>query len=89
MKLTDVFTADAIGANYTSAASNKTPYLGTGFFPSVQKAGLDLKWIKGHKGLAVSLAPSNFDSKSSFRDRVGVTIAETEMPFFRESMLVK
>ncbi|MGN1456953.1 MAG: major capsid protein [Acutalibacteraceae bacterium] len=89
MKLTDVFNAQAIGINYTEAASNNIPYLGTGFFPSQKKAGLDLKWFKGHNGLAVSLMPSNFDAKSTFRDRVGIEMNETEMPFFRESMLVK
>lgn len=89
MKLSDVFNAQAIVLNYTNAASNKIPYLGTGFFPAQKKAGLDLKWIKGHNGLAVSLAPSNFDAKSKYRDRVGIAISETQMAFFRESMLVK
>ena len=89
MKLSDVFTAEAIALNYTNAASNAIPYLGTGFFPSQKKAGLDLKWIKGHNGLAVSLMPSTFDAKTTFRDRVGISMSETEMPFFRESMLVK
>jgi len=89
MKLTDVFNAKAIADNYTEVASNAIPYLGTGFFPAQKKAGLDLKWIKGHKGLPVSLMPSNFDAKSTFRDRVGISISETEMAFFRESMLVK
>lgn len=89
MRLTDIFTAEAIAANYTEVASNAIPYLGTGFFPAQKKAGLDLKWIKGHKGLPVSLMPSNFDAKSTFRDRVGISIAETQMAFFRESMLVK
>lgn len=89
MKLTDVFNAEAIAANYTEVASNAIPYLGTGFFPAQKKAGLDLKWIKGHKGLPVSLMPSAFDAKSTFRDRVGISISETQMAFFRESMLVK
>lgn len=89
MKLTDVFTAEAVAINYTNEASNAIPYLGAGFFPAKKKAGLDLKWIRGHKGLPVSLMPSNFDSKSTFRDRVGIAMSETQMPFFRESMLVK
>lgn len=89
MKLTDVFDAKAIAAHYTEVASNAEPYLGSGFFPAKKKAGLDLKWLKGHKGLPVSLMPSNFDAKSTFRDRVGISIHETEMPFFRESFLVK
>lgn len=89
MKLSDVFTAKAIALNYTEAASNKIPYFGAGLFPADKKAGLDLKWIRGHKGLPVSLMPSNFDTPSKFRDRVGIALSETEMPFFRESMLVK
>lgn len=89
MKLTDVFNAQSIAINYTEAASNAIPYLGTGFFPARKKAGLDLKWIRGHRGLPVSLMPSNFDAKSTFRDRVGIALNETQMPFFRESMLVK
>lgn len=89
MKLTDVFNSQAIAANWTEVASNAIPYLGTGFFPAKKKAGLDLKWIKGHKGLPVSLMPSAFDAKATFRDRVGVSFAETEMPFFREAMLIK
>lgn len=89
MKLTEVFNAKAIATNYTEAASNAIPYLGSGFFPPAKKMGLDLKWLKGHRGLPVSLMPSNFDAKSTFRDRVGISELKTEMPFFRESMLVK
>ena len=89
MKLRDIFTAESIAANYTEAASNRIPYFGAGLFPAAKKQGLDLKWIRGHRGLPVSLAPSNFDSKSKFRDRVGVSLSETQMAFFRESMLVK
>lgn len=89
MKLSDIFYAKAIAQNWVEVASNAIPYLGTGFFPAKKKAGLDLKWIKGNKGLPVSLAPSNFDAKSTFRDRIGVSFNETQMAFFRESMLVK
>lgn len=89
MKLSEVFTSKAIALNYTNTASNGIPYYGAGLFPANKKAGLDLKWIKGHNGLAVSLMPSTFDAKSTFRDRVGITMNETEMPFFREAMVVK
>lgn len=89
MKLSEVFTAEAIAMNYTNAASNSIPYLGAGLFPAQKKAGLDLKWIVGHNGLPVSLAPSAFDAKSTFRDRVGISLNESQMAFFRESMLVK
>lgn len=88
MRITDVFGAQAIAAHYTAAASNAIPYYGAGAFPAQKKGGLDLKWIKGHKGLPVSLAPSAFDAKSTLRDRVGISVNKSEMAFFRESMLV-
>lgn len=89
MKLTDIYSAKAIAIQQTAAAENRIPYLGEGLFPAKKKMGLDLKWIKTHKGLPVSLAPSNFDAKSTLRSREGITMDETEMAFFRESMLVK
>lgn len=84
MNFSNFFTPAAIAANYTEVASNAIPYLGTGLFPAKKKAGLDLKWLKGTKGLPVSLMPSVFDAKATFRDRVGISKIETEMPFFRE-----
>lgn len=88
MELSTVFNSKAIALNYTTENSNNMPYIGSGFFPAQKKAGLDLKWYKGHNGLPVSLMPSTFDSKSTLRDRIGIEVSETEMPFFRESMLV-
>ena len=69
--------------------SNRIPYLGEGLFPARKQAGLDLKWIKGSKGIPVSLMPSAFDAKATFRDRIGVSKVETEMPFFREGFKIK
>lgn len=89
MILTELFTAKTIAEYWTEAVSNREPYLGSGFFPERKKAGLDLSWIKGHKGLPVTLMPSTFDAKARFRDRIGVSKVETEMPFFREGFLIK
>ena len=84
-----LFSPAAIGANWTENASNRIPYLGEGLFPARKQAGLDLKWIKGSKGIPVSLMPSAFDAKATFRDRIGVEKVETEMPFFREDFKIK
>ena len=89
MKIRKIFSAAAIAIRHTAAASNKQAYLGSGLFPPKKKMGLDLKWIKTSKGLPVSLAPSNFDAKSTLRSRSGFTMDETEMAFFRESFVVK
>lgn len=83
------FTPAAVAANWTEVASNRVPYLGAGLFGSKKKAGLDLAWIKGSKGLPISLMPSTFDAKATFRDRIGLAKTEAEMPFFREGMKLK
>lgn len=87
--LKELFKPEVIAAQWNEVSSNAIPYLGSSLFPSRKKAGLDLRWLKGSKGLPVSLMPSAFDAKATFRDRIGVTITETEMPFFREGFHIK
>lgn len=82
--VTTFITPAAVAVNWTETASNRENYLGAGLFPSKKKAGLDLAWIKGNRGLPISLKPSAFDAKATFRDRVGVNRLEAKMPFFRE-----
>lgn len=89
MRLRDAYSAKAIALAFSEVGSNKIPYLGEALFPAKKKMGLDLKWIKTSKGLPVSLAPSAFDTVSTIRSREGIKIEETEMAFFKESMLVK
>lgn len=85
MDLNDLFTPASIAADFTQVHSNDIAYLGTSFFPAARHAGLDLSWIKGTRGLPVSLKPSTFGTKATFRDRIGVSKLSTEMPFFREA----
>lgn len=89
MNIRDIYSAKAIASVYEEVASNKIPYLGAGLFPAKKKMGLDLKFIKNSKGLPVSLMPSAFDTKSTIRSREGFKVNETQMPYFKESMLVK
>mgnify|MGYP002623956295 CR=1 FL=1 len=89
MNITDIISARAIALNRTEVASNAIPFLGASLFPNRKKLGLDLKWIKVHKGLNAVLAPSNFDAIPILRTREGFAMEHTEMPFFRESMHVK
>lgn len=89
MDIRELFTPKAIAAQWEEVYSNQIPYLGTALFPARKKAGLDLSWIRGSKGLPVSLMPSAFDAKATFRDRIGVKKLETEMPFFREGFKIK
>lgn len=90
MNFIDYFTPSAITAFLETAdASNKIAYLGSGFFPAKKKAGLDLAFFRGHRGVPISLMPSAFDAKATFRDRIGFSKLETEMPFFREGFKIK
>ena len=89
MNIRELFTPAAVAANWVEVASNRIPYLGEGLFPARKKAGLDLSWLKGSRGLPVSLMPSAFDAKATFRDRIGFEKLETEMPFFREGYKLK
>ena len=88
MLVESVVTSKSIAAVATEDASNKIPFLGLGFFPAEAQEGIELKWIKTHKGLSPILAPSNFDALPVIRGREGIKIEKTEMPFFRESMLI-
>ena len=89
MNIREVYSSKAIALRHTEVSSNKQPYLGLGLFPRKKKTGLDLKWIKTSKGLPVSLAASAFDTRSTIRSREGFKMTETEMAFFKESMLIK
>ena len=88
MLVENVVNAKSIALAASEAASNKIPFLGLNWFPEEKKSGIDLRWIKSHKGLSPILAPSNFDALPVIRSRQGIKIENTEMPFFRESMPV-
>lgn len=88
MLVSEVVNSASIAQVATTDASNDIPYLGLQFFPEEKKSGLDLKWIRTHKGLPVSLKPSNFDSLPALRARGGLKTEKTQMAFFREQMVV-
>lgn len=84
MNFVEFFDTQAIAMWWSQTQPDTNPYIGPSLFPARKKAGLDLAWLKGSRGLAVSLKPSAFDAKATFRDRIGFDKIETEMPFFRE-----
>lgn len=88
MLVNEVVNSASIAQMATTDASNDIPYLGLNWFPEKKKSGLDLKWIKTHKGLPVSLKPSNFDALPALRARGGLKTEKTQMAFFREQMVI-
>ena len=88
MLVNEVVNSASIALSATQDASNDIPYLGLNWFGEKKKSGLDLSWIKTHKGLPVSLKPSNFDALPTLRARGGLKKEKTQMAFFREQMIV-
>lgn len=82
----DVVTPANTKAYYENV--ERTTYLGETLFPATKQLGLDISFLKGSGGLPVQLQPAAFDAVAPLRDRIGVEGFNTEMPFFRERMLV-
>lgn len=62
--------------------------LGEELFDTNKKLGLNLSFIKGSKGLPAVLKPSAYDAVALKRDRIGFEKISTEMPYFKESMMI-
>ena len=88
MLVENLVNSKSIAIAASNDPSNKIPFLGLQWFPNQKRAGIDLRWVKTHKGLVPSLAPSNFDALPIIKPREGLKVLDTEMPFFRESKLV-
>lgn len=88
MNIFELVQSDEIASYWTVMTKDRPPYLGEELFPAKKKLGLDLKWIKGAKGLPVVLAPSAFDAQAKLRDRIGFSKLSAEMPFFKEAMMI-
>lgn len=85
----NLVTSEDIVAYWNTKNLNETEgLLGEELWPSKQKLGLDLKFIKGASGLPVVLKPSAYDVAALKRDRIGFEKVATEMPFFKESMMI-
>lgn len=88
MTIFELVTASELVAYWNTMANQRGPYLGESLFPARKKRGLNLKWIKGSKGLPVVLNPSAYDAKVKIRDRIGFSTVSTNMPFFKEGVLI-
>lgn len=85
----DIVTADNIKGYYEEAQKGEVMPLGETLFPRTKQLGLELSFIKGKGGLPVVIKPSAFDTRVTLRDRVGLETLKTDMPFFKEGMLIK
>ena len=81
----ELVTSDAITAYWETKVTSLPPYLGEECWPEMQQIGLEIKWIKGSRGLPVVLRPSGYDAKAKKRNRIGFDKLSASMPFFKES----
>lgn len=88
MTIFDLMTSNNLAAYWNELAQDEAPYPCEELFPDDKKMGLDLKWLKGAKGLPVVLKLSAFDVHAIPRARIGFERLYTEMPFFKESTYI-
>lgn len=84
----ELVTSDELASYWETKEEETEDLLGDELFPSQQKQGLDLKWLKGAQGLPVVLKPSAYDVAALKRDRIGFDKVSAEMPFFKESTMI-
>lgn len=88
MSIFDLVTSAELAAYWLELTQDREPFLGEELFPDDKKRGLDLKYIKGAKGLPVVLKTSAFDAAAIPRPRIGFEKLSAEMPFFKESTYI-
>ena len=79
LNLNEIFSPAAIAAYWTNDPTNAQPYASDALFPARKKVSMELKWLRGHKGVGVSLKPSAVDTKATFRTRKGIQVTETNI----------
>ena len=88
MTIFDLMTSQNLTAYWEELVQDEAPYPCEELFPDSKKRGLDLKWIKGSRGLPVVLKVSAFDVHAIPRTRIGFEKLTAEMPFFKESTYI-
>lgn len=87
MNFFDLVTSSNLVAYWINKDLND-PTVGDQLFPFKKEIGVELDWVKGANNQVVGLKLSAYDAKAIRRDRQGIEKYKTEMPFFKESMVV-
>jgi len=88
MTIFDLMQSAELVAYWEELLQDEAPYPCEELFPADKKRGLDLKWLKGAKGLPVVLKTSAFDAAAIPRGRIGFEKLSAEMPYFKESTYI-
>ena len=88
MSIFDLVTSNELVAYWETLVQDEAPYPCEELFPDTKQLGLELKWIKGSRGLPVVLKTSAYDAHAVPRDRIGFQKLTAEMPYFKESTYI-
>lgn len=88
MTIFDYINNVELASYWNELTQDRDPYPLEALWPNMQKRGLDLKWIKGSKGLPIALQTSAFDAHAIPRPRIGFESMSTQMPYFKESKYI-
>lgn len=88
MTIFDLMTSQELTAYWEELTQDEAPYPCEELFPDDKKRGLELKWLKGAKGLPIVLKTSAFDVHAIPRPRIGFEKLTAEMPYFKESTYI-
>ena len=88
MTIFDLMQAPELAAYWEELVQDEAPYPAEELFPDNKKQGLNLRWIKGSRGLPVVLKTSAFDAAAIPRPRIGFDRLSAEMPYFKESTYI-
>lgn len=88
MTIFDLMQSSELVAYWEELMQDEAPYPCEELFPPKKKRGLDLKWLKGAKGLPIVLKTSAFDAAAVPRERIGFEKLAAEMPYFKESTYI-
>ena len=88
MTIFDLMQAQELVAYWEELVQDEAPYPCEELFPADKKRGLDLKWIKGARGLPIVLKTSAFDAAAIPRPRIGFSAMQAQMPYFKESTYI-
>ena len=88
MTIFDLMTSQELTAYWEELVQDEAPYPCEELFPDDKKRGLELKWLKGAKGLPIVLKTSAFDVHAIPIPRIGFEKLTAEMPYFKESTYI-
>lgn len=88
MTIFDLMQSSELVAYWEELMQDEAPYPCEELFPNQKKRGIDLKWLKGARGLPIVLKTSAFDAAAVPRERIGFEKLSSEMPYFKESTYI-